>query len=207
MTSSTKPSTAIRADAPRELLLKRLVGALASILGRDEVLRAMVDTTVDVLGARSGSVLLMSEGGREMRLAYSLHSSATFQEHWRVAPIRPDPLIERVARREAVFLSSHDELVALSPRVAETLSRGGARVILPLSSGEQFLGLLLLTFHEEREFDDEQQELYLAVAAQCSIALGGPFSSSASAMPGRQRSGIRDAGRRARSDDRHALRL
>jgi PAS domain S-box-containing protein len=171
MTSTTPPSDAIRADAPRELLLKRLVGALASILARDEVLRAMVDTTVEVLGARSGSVLLMSESGREMRLAYSLNASATFQEHWRVAPIRPDPLIDRVARREAVFLGSHDELVALSPRVAATLARGGARVILPLSSGEQFLGLLLLTFHDEREFDDEQRELFLAVAAQCSIAL------------------------------------
>jgi PAS domain S-box-containing protein len=70
-----------------------------------------------------------------------------------------------------VFLNSHNDLVALSPRVAATLSRGGARVILPLFSGDQFLGLLLLTFHEDRDFDDEQQELFLAVAAQCSIAL------------------------------------
>lgn len=171
MPTSTPISPAQGAGAPREVVLTRLAGALASILDRDEVLRTMVNTTVEVLGARSGSVLLMNETVSEMRLAYSLNASREFQEHWRVAALVPDPLIDRIARREPVFLRDHEELSALSPRIAASLARGGARVILPLFSREQFLGLLLFTFHEERDFDDAQRELFLAVASQCSIAL------------------------------------
>ena len=171
MPTSTPISPAQGAEAPREVVLTRLAGALASIVDRDEVVRAMVNTTVEVLGARSGSVLLMNESGREMRLAYALNSTKEFQEKWRVAPLVSDPLIDRIARREPVFLRDQDELNALSPRIASTLARGGARVILPLFSGDQFLGLLLFTFHEERTFDEPSRALFQAIASQCSIAL------------------------------------
>lgn len=169
--TATPTSQPNGAEAPREVVLTRLAAALAPILDREEIVRVMVDTSVEVLGARSGSVLLMSESGKDMRLAYTLNATQEFRRRWSVAQFAKDPLIERVARREPVFLRNQEEFANLTPRIAASLTRAGGRAILPLTSGKQLFGLLLFTFRDDVDFDEAQRELLLAVASQCSIAL------------------------------------
>ncbi len=72
-------------------MLTRLAAALAPILDREQIVRVMVDTSVEVLGARSGSVLLMSESGKEMRLAYTLNATQEFRRRG----TRSDPFRRR----------------------------------------------------------------------------------------------------------------
>ncbi|MGQ0649993.1 MAG: GAF domain-containing sensor histidine kinase [Gemmatimonadaceae bacterium] len=173
MPASRKPHrTPPESVDPSEALLKRLAVELAPLLDRDDVLRVAVDTTVELLNARSGAVMVPSEDWTAMQLAYARNLDDQQRGDLARVPIDAFPAVARLIRdKEPLFFERHDELTAIAPGVTRIARVVGARAALPLAVGDSFLGALVITFAEERTLTPQDRELLFAVAQQCAIAL------------------------------------
>ncbi|MCC6318670.1 MAG: GAF domain-containing protein [Gemmatimonadaceae bacterium] len=165
-----KPSSPGAADSPSAALLRRLAGALAPLVDTTDVLRVAVDTTVELLEAVAGAVLVPASDGTHVRVAYSRNYPAALSEGF-PQPISAYPLADRLLReRSPVFLESLSDLHELAPGVP-LRADAGARAALPLVVGEQLHGALVISFPAGRALTPADRELLLAVGQQVSIAL------------------------------------
>lgn len=152
--------------------LSEVTAALARPLTREDVLRTAFDHALPALGAYAGVVVNVSADGRaievEQATGYQDGRARTWQ---RYALDLPLPATECVREERAVFVGevglTHD-YPALAP-----LRSGRSRSLaaLPLRFGERVTGALLLSFDEDRVFDDAERQFMGDIAAQCAVAL------------------------------------
>ncbi|MBC7895652.1 MAG: GAF domain-containing protein [Cytophagaceae bacterium] len=159
------------AAALPDALLRRLAAILAPLVETKDVLRASVDTTVELLGAVAGAVFIPDPEGTHVRIAYSRNYPQELAEGVPRLPLDTFPLAGRFIRdKTPIFFERASEMIEAAPGIP-LLKNAGARAALPLAVGERLRGALIITFPVGRELSASDRELLNAVSQQCSIAL------------------------------------
>ena len=164
--------SADRRRAERSLQLQNATTLLAAALTGQDVGRALLTVTDEILEAAAGVVYLEDADGR-LSLAASRGIPHSL-ERWRLLPgDAPLPLSTAVVERRPVFISSRDELLTQYPQLAGTAmpaSRLQAAAAIPLIQSGRVVGGFAMSFDGARHFDAEERRWLDAIAAQAALA-------------------------------------
>ncbi len=148
--------------------LLRADAELFRSLTLDEVLRALVDVAVDVLGVDK-SVVLLHEGEVDVIRAsrnFTPENIASFNKVLSTMPHEEPP---PETQRTVVYAD-----IAEAPAfIAEMLGKEDvtSHMSVPVCDAERTLGVFGLSFREEHVFTDEEQRLYKALADRAAVAI------------------------------------
>ena len=160
--------------AERAGRLLEVTARLARDLSPAEVAATIVDHGRDAMGASAGGLMLLGADGGELELLeHRGYSEAVVRSYRRLPLDAPIPQCEAVRTGKPVFLGTRAERSARYPAVESvTLQTGScAMVALPLLANDRALGVLGLSFAEERQFTAEERAFMLTLAGQCAQAL------------------------------------
>ncbi|NTU83067.1 MAG: GAF domain-containing protein [Chloroflexales bacterium] len=162
------------ANAARIGRLQRLTSALADALTPQDVAQVVVNDGTRVLGAQAGMVaLIAADDGASLEIvgATGYHEAAV--RPWQRFPLGAAlPSSDAVRMGQLILTSSHDELIARYPHLAERRwAAFESRAAIPLHTEREPLGVLLLSFTGPRRFSAEEQDLMLLIGRQCAQAL------------------------------------
>jgi hypothetical protein len=160
--------------ARRTTRLQELTARLAEALTPAQVAAVVLNEGLAALGARAGSVALLSERGDELVLLDSVGFSPELIQQWqRFSLKRRLPLTEAVRTGEPVLLETIEErekqyqhLVSL-----HTLTGNHALAAIPLIVEGRALGAMGISFAEARKFNEDDRAFMLAIARQCAQAI------------------------------------
>jgi len=154
------------------ITLQRVASALASTLERDQVLAAIMRTALDALGASAGGIAELSADGESLSVIAAVGYDESLLARFSRVPVASiDAVLRLVHDRVPYYITSQADLEQLAPGVAAMSRPAGARAVLPLATSDRFVGVLLLTFAEAREFAPDEREFLEALAHQCALAL------------------------------------
>ena len=160
--------TATRLAARQRLRLRSLAelsSALAPARTAGDVL-AEVGRTVDRLGSPAVWLSLVDESNRTLRTVAADGAAAEgLERQAEVSLAAPLPPAEVARSGEPEFLTTREEIGERFADLAEAVPQAGAAAVLPLTAGDERIGVLGLCFADERAFAAADRE-YLA-------ALGG----------------------------------
>jgi signal transduction histidine kinase len=158
--------------ARRIAQLQRSAGALATAITRQDVAKCVVEQVREALLPVAAAVLELSEDGRELRLLVADGTTDAVRAQFSAFSIdTPVPATEVVKTRRAVFIGSRAEWgQRYSMKGIEDLGRNASATI-PLLVDNRPVGVLTLTFMEERDFPLEEREFLHGFADQCAVAL------------------------------------
>jgi signal transduction histidine kinase len=162
--------TRYRTLAARTSRLHGLAAALSESVTLQAVARAVVQHGRNVLGAASGDVLLLADGGFAVLYSDVPRDSAYTAR----IPLEPGLCAtDVVERREPVFVASFDEWQERYSRSAAIAADGGyvSSATLPLLVDGAPIGVLAFHFTAPVNFDDEYRALLRSVEQHCSQAL------------------------------------
>lgn len=147
--------------------------ALAAAATPAQVAEVVVSHAATI-GARAGSIAILSTNPDELQLAASSGFATEILEPWQRFPVTSQtPVAEAIRENIPLWFSSTAEFYERYP--AFLLWRGPhcdkAWAAMPLRLGDRVIGGLLLAFREERMFAKDDQTLILSFAAQCAQAL------------------------------------
>ncbi|HEY4220304.1 MAG TPA: MEDS domain-containing protein, partial [Myxococcota bacterium] len=138
-----------RARARSEKLL-RVTSALADAVNTEEVYRAVVDSTADVLEAVSAALWLVDDEARYARLVRGVGYQNDQLERFQSAPIESSgfPAVDCIREGRGIFLDSQAELLQRYPHLAQDVRSESDYSIacIPVIAGSKMLGSLGLTF-------------------------------------------------------------
>jgi signal transduction histidine kinase/ActR/RegA family two-component response regulator len=165
--------TRYRALATRTTRLHGLTAALSEAVTVDAVANAVVRQGNVVVGATSGSVLLLVDNGSAFAV---LHAESYGRVLTEVGPFPAEPGLcesDAVTGGEPVFVASweeaHDRHWRSAPAAADAAYVSSA--VLPLVVDGGPLGVLRFDFSVPVNFDAEYQALLVSVAQHCTQAL------------------------------------
>jgi PAS domain S-box-containing protein len=160
--------------AERTARLLDVTSRLARDLSPGEVAATMVDHGIGAMGATAGAVMRLDPDQRVLELLEYRGYSEELVRPYRVIPLdAPVPNAEAARTGQPVFLSTRSERAERYPALAAPMRQTGtgAIVSLPLLAGDRVLGVLGLSFADEREFTPDERAFMLTLAAQCAQAL------------------------------------
>jgi serine phosphatase RsbU (regulator of sigma subunit)/anti-sigma regulatory factor (Ser/Thr protein kinase)/uncharacterized protein YigA (DUF484 family) len=165
-----------RAAAERiAVRLSRLQAVTARLTGAadaDEVATVVCDHGAAGLGAVSGALMLLVDGGTTFELVrqtgYAAHVEADFKTFPADAPL---PACDAVRTRSMVLLGDIAERDRRYPALAHEPAQSRAHAVVPLVFDDRVLGAVSFAFTDERSFDDDDRRFLLALASQASQAL------------------------------------
>jgi signal transduction histidine kinase len=163
--------TRYRALAARTSRLHWFAAALSESASLEAVSRAVVSHGKNVLGAESGEVALLVDGGAAFETVYSDTPAA--------APgARYDADVgycatHAVTTREPVVFNSFEEWQVRCPTSAAIAADGGylSSATLPLAAAGEIAGVAAFYYTAPLNFDDEYRSLLASVAQQCAQAI------------------------------------
>ena len=139
---------------------------------REQLLRTLVDHATRLCEASHGFVFLRD--GAVYRLATAQGASPEFEAHIASIPVRPERgfLIGRVVAEQRP-VQILDALADPDYRQAESQRLGGYRTMagVPMLSGSDVVGVIVVWRQEVRAFSDRQVELLTTFADQAAIAI------------------------------------
>ncbi|GGO30470.1 ATP-binding protein [Deinococcus humi] len=147
------------------------------LLGRTDqpqaVIQAVIDEGIKAIGADGGFVSLRSETAQELIFIGSYAYREDAVTFLKSVPLNAQlPFVMAYNRREALFLESLQQARTAYPEVAPHIQNfHGSVVDLPLLAGDDALGVLVLSFREERTFSPYERTFLRVLAAQCAQAL------------------------------------
>ncbi len=161
-----------RALAARTDRLYSLSAGLSEAITLDAVAKVVVRQGKVVVGASTGSVALLVDGGKQFEILYDEDDTAvgTFP---RVAAEPGSCSTTAATTRTPVYVSSFAEWQRQYPRSAALAADGGyaSAAVLPLSADGVVLGVLSFHFTAPVNFVDEYRALLESVAQHCAQAL------------------------------------
>lgn len=135
------------------------------------MLRVALREAVGALGAERGVVGLVR--GEDVELASQLGYPKDGLARWARFPLSISaPMSEAIRTRKPILCRSREERERRWPvawGVPEAQSH--ALVVLPLAGHSTVLGALAVSFADERRFSRTEREFFVALAAQCGLAL------------------------------------
>ncbi|TDB78322.1 SpoIIE family protein phosphatase [Micromonospora sp. KC723] len=162
----------VRAAATRTAALQAVTAALVAASTPEQVYAALGEVVRSTAGGNSLAVLLTEQD----RLVLSYHVG--YEEHVVAAladlPLsHPYPATGVIAAGEPRYLTSPAEFCAAQPD-PRTAIPGGTRqawAFLPLSTGGQLLGALVIGYPRPREFDEDERDNLVAFSQLAAQAL------------------------------------
>jgi PAS domain S-box-containing protein len=161
-------------DAERALdrvwRLQRLTAALSEAVTAHQVASVIVDQGIEALEARSGRLTLVSADGSALEVL--AHSGYTRVRS--TIPIdAPLPTNEVIRTGRPMFISTFDEVRARFPDLGDAVEPviPGALASAPLIVDGRVIGAMTLVFDGDREFQQDDRDLLIALATQCAQAL------------------------------------
>lgn len=163
-----------RTGAEHAQSLLHITSALADAVAPDAVYEAIVDHVAVALGASSCALWLREP--QVLRLVQHVGYSAQAQAELAEIPIdspRPMPLLESYRRVEPIWIASQRALLDTYPQLRGSATHGRAYRVscLPLVTAGMALGVLVLTFDDERESTESERSFLLLVARYATQAL------------------------------------
>ncbi|TSA82049.1 PAS domain S-box protein [Deinococcus detaillensis] len=137
-----------------------------------EVISALLTTGLQLLGASSGSLRLISADGRQLELSGQAGFANQGIQLMDDLPLMLRTPVTDVARSgEALFLD-HQKFQTLYPDVYQRYGLSfQSAAALPLSIGERLIGVFALGFKEDHDFSAQEQTFFQMVASLCALAL------------------------------------
>lgn len=163
----------VEATAVRLASLQMVSTALAEALTPTEVVQAVLEQVIAILGATAGSVVLRSEQDDMLELVHAVGYTADTLKPWQRFPLNATAPIAVAARTgEPIFLES-PAAAAAYPALLEQASRSGnqAWATIPLQVQGRTIGAMGLSFNRPQAFTREDRAFMLALGRQCAQAL------------------------------------
>jgi len=158
----------------RTKLLQELIGELSKAVTPLQVSEVIVDQALRALNAHRGLVATLNEAGRFLVLLNKTGMPSETANEARCIPLDyPGPLAEAARTSAPVWIETREEFINRYPKLAEMLAETGSQsgVYLPLMIAERIIGAIGFTFAKPRQFTEEDQGLFLALATHCAQAL------------------------------------
>ena len=151
-----------------------LAAALAQALTLEEVAQNIVEQLTHLLGAEAASIHVYHEADNTFQMLYT-NLSLPQKElvAWQRYPADPTlPMIDVVREQKSLWFSSAEEREAVySSSLLLSDTYPGAMVLLPLVVGGNAFGTFMLTFAEQRVFEERERDLIHPLAHQCAQAV------------------------------------
>jgi PAS domain S-box-containing protein len=147
--------------------LHAVTAALSAARTDDDVVRVVLASQLDALGADAGSVWLVDQEARLLRVARYENYSATVMAACNTVPFdRPSPLAEAVRTGALIHLRSAADWDARFPVPGhdQCLSGYEATTVVPFAAHSRVLGVMGFSFREVRDLAHADRELALALA-------------------------------------------
>jgi GAF domain-containing protein/PAS domain-containing protein len=147
-----------RAAAQRTTALQTVTAALVAAHTPDEVYQAIGAVLRPSAGGHGLAVLLIEQD--RLRLRYSAGYEPHVVEQLRQVPIAHQYPATGVARTgQPCYLGSPQEFAAAQPDPASAISGGSRKAwaFLPLTTGGQVIGTLVIGYRQPRHFDDDER--------------------------------------------------
>ena len=160
--------------AARTAHLQAITAALGRAVTPGEVASVIVEQGVAALGARAGSVMLLTSEGDWLEPAAIAGYPPTVAARFRRVSLAENlPVAVAVRMGEAIWIPSRLAYVTAHPELAwEPTAEGDfAAGAIPLELDRRVIGAIGLSFPAPRTFADEDRAFGLALARQCSQAL------------------------------------
>lgn len=154
--------------AERVARLQFVTASLAGALTPDQVGDICIKQSVAALGARAGSVALLTDEGKTLGIVAHAGYPPTLIERWQKFPVSSTtPLGDAMLSHQLIFLGSRREAIERYPLLARELTVGqGSWVAVPLQLEGRAIGALGLSFSRERALSAEEHEFILALSGQ-----------------------------------------
>lgn len=161
--------------ATRLARLQDITAALSGALTYQQVADVVVEQGFTMLGARNGTVSLITEDGLAIQPVSTRGYSPQTLAKFRLVPLaRPTPLTDAIRTGQSVWISSLDEYQRRYPELAgETQPQTGTQALasVPMRYDGRVIGGLGITFIEPHRFSEDERSFLLALAHQCGQAL------------------------------------
>ncbi|MFK7603517.1 GAF domain-containing protein [Deinococcus sp. SM5_A1] len=151
----------------------RITQALGDATAPAEVIHAVVHEGIQALGARGGAVALPSADGQALEIRTTFGYDPVAVAPWRTIPLgRPTPVTEAYRQKTPLFIETRHQALHNYPALqTEMQNFTGSLAALPLMVKDQVFGVLMLTFSQQRGFDDVDRLFLSSLAGQCAQAL------------------------------------
>jgi PAS domain S-box-containing protein len=170
--SSREARSAAEQAVRRTRRLQWATAALSEAATPIEVCEVLVGQGAAAVGADAGFVRLLSEEGGRLELAASVGFGDTFVGTHASLPIDSGfPGAEAARDGKARWYESSAAIAADNPEFAAVAALHGALAVIPLRSASGLLGVIALSFSDERRFTHEERELLVTLTALCAQAL------------------------------------
>lgn len=154
--------------------LARIVGRFNRLREPAEIVQAVLDECMALLGATTGSVHVLSDGGDRLELAglKGMPPGADVPQWATLSLDAPIPAAEVLRTGEVVVVSSVDDRRRRYAQLDGDLLLDPSFVVAPLVDGEGHpFGALAIGFADGRELNQAEHDLLHDLAAQCALAL------------------------------------
>ncbi|HEX5831819.1 MAG TPA: GAF domain-containing protein [Gemmatimonadaceae bacterium] len=160
--------------ATRTARLQSVTAALADTWRPTEVASIVVGEGIAALGARAGSVGLVSEDGQAIEVVQATGYPPEVRDRFRRLPLQARfPLSDAVREARAIFLRDAAERDGRYPHRAGLHRRdaGGPMAAVPLLVDGRAVGVLGLEFGDDHDLEDDDRAFILTLARQCTQAM------------------------------------
>ncbi|WP_309570033.1 GAF domain-containing protein [Deinococcus sp.] len=151
----------------------RITQALGTSVTPEHVINTVVRESVQALGADAGSVFLPHPDGEALEIKSTVGYDPRQLDGWQRLPLTVHtPSTEAFLSRAPVVMETVEQAAQDYPALREVLAgTTGSLIALPLLVGDQVLGVLALTFHRARSFDDMDRAFLGTLASLCAQSL------------------------------------
>lgn len=160
--------------ANRTARLQSITAAFSEALTPQQVADVVVNQGIGALGAVAGSVVLLEENGKLLKIIGAIGYPGTVSEHWSTFSLTDDvPLAVAAKTGQPIFLENVAALKKQYPPIGDLPSITGncAFACIPLVVEQQTIGVLGLSFATEQIFTAEDQRFMLTLAQQSAQAI------------------------------------
>ncbi|MBH8552559.1 PAS domain S-box protein [Nostocaceae cyanobacterium CENA357] len=158
----------------RTVLLQKITAALSQALTPQQVADVVMNQGVVALGAKTGSVLLLTDQGAALKIVQAIgYTQADIDAVGTFPLTAPIPSAEVVRTGQPVFIDNRVDWVARYPNLAHVAAKDGefAYACVPLIQEGKAIGTLGLNFAIAQTFNQEYREFMLTLGQQCAQAI------------------------------------
>ncbi|GAB4526001.1 MAG: hypothetical protein OHK0046_42370 [Anaerolineae bacterium] len=159
----------------RSHILQTLAAALARARTVEELTEVIIKQGVQSLGARGGTIALLSEDRQALHIVKSVgYPQSVVDKWWRLPIDHPTaPLALAVREGQNLWMrnpAEREEIVPLTARLTKA-EQHQAWAVLPIRSSRGILGVIGLGFDTQQEFSDLERAFLITLCDYCGYAL------------------------------------
>ncbi len=159
-------------NASRSALLVTLSTALSSADTPEKVIQILLDGGIRAASATSGFVALLAEDRKHLSVAAFSGQPPNDKPSWKQLELEAElPAAEAARARALITCSTLAERNKRYPALLQSAQSEKALAVLPLVAGDGVLGVLFLSFTEEREFSAADVAFLHLLGGVCEQAL------------------------------------